>query len=196
MKKVIISALIGALIGGSSVFGAFHNVAFAKTEPKTNKVEPEKVVSQKTPKSDNALSILKVEVFASEDAYSTVNPEFVDFCEENATSADPRGYVTAGDIAGCIIEKEGDTEKELNIALKKALNNLSVANEIDDDEEYKDKDTKFAKLHQQWLKLRDSQCELGAKSTNHMQKGSEQYLLTQSCINYWNKQYTMFLKTI
>ena len=141
------------------------------------------------------LPVLKAEVFPFEKnyitheyVYSTVNPEHSAFCETQdrkyfGKEADE--YITSSDLVGCILEQEGDTEKELNIALKNAMDNLRP-----DDEK------KFRQSYKQWTQLRDLQCDLSGNSLSKMDKESEKYLIKKSCINFWNKQYIMFLKTI
>lgn len=141
------------------------------------------------------LPVLKVEVFPFEQnymtheyAYSTVNPEHSVFCETQdrkyfGKKADE--YITSSDLVGCILKQEGDTEKEVSIALKHAVDNLRPNDE-----------KKLRQSYQQWVQLRDMQCELSGNSLSKLDKESEKYLIKKSCINFWNKQYIMFLKTI
>lgn len=210
MKKVILSAIIGALFGGAVVFATVQTpvsqqnqiVANAKGLPETSENKVMSVEDKKDEKTQK-LPTLKVEVFPFEKnymtheyVYSTVNPEYSAFCEKQdpkyfGKSADE--YITKGDLVGCILEQQGDTEQEVSIALKNALDILLIDGEFDDE---KEKNKEFEKLHNQWVQLRDKQCELSAKSTNKMNSGADRHLEEQSCINLLNKQYVMFLKTI
>lgn len=210
MKKIIISALIGALFGGVGVFMAIksdfikQNQVVSDIKKQSKIPENEKIaIEDKKIEKTQKLPTLKVEVFPFEKnymtheyVYSTVNPEHSAFCEMQdpkyfGKNADE--YITKGDLVGCILEQQGDTEKEVNIALENALDILLIDGEFDDE---KEKNKEFEKLHNQWVQLRDKQCELSAKSTNKMNSGADRYLEEQSCINLLNKQYIMFLKTI
>ena len=119
------------------------------------------------------LPVLKVEVFPFEKniytheyIYSTVNPEHSIFCEmqdQKYFGKNEDEYITKGDLVGCILKQQGDTEKELNASLKNALDILSIDDEFGEEI---NKDKEFEKLHNQWVQLRNKQCELSAKSNN------------------------------
>ena len=200
--------LVGVLLGGVVVFIGMQygdtwkgiNVAQAKGLPE--KMEQKAVENTQSIKA-TALPVLKVEVFPFEKniytheyIYSTVNPEHSIFCEmqdQKYFGKNEDEYITKGDLVGCILKQQGDTEKELNASLKNALDILSIDDEFGEEI---NKDKEFEKLHNQWVQLRNKQCELSAKSNNTMNTGADRHLAEQSCINFWNKQYTMFLKTI
>ena len=106
-------------------------------------------------------------------AESKISSKDSAYCEQNSIN-----------IISCLINKQGDTKTPLNKAYNKVYKTISYDNSLQ---------RALEKSQIEWVKLRNEQCSLEAEIYGRQ---ADQYLIEQTCLNYLNKQRTLYLKSV
>ena len=83
-----------------------------------------------------------------------------------------------------LINKQVDTKTLLNKAYNKVYKTISYDNSLQ---------RALEKSQIEWVKLRNEQCSLEAEIYGRQ---ADQYLIEQTCLNYLNKQRTLYLNSV
>ena len=122
------------------------------------------------------LFVLAITIPLMSFAESKINAEDSMECESNNQYQ--------AEIVECLLAKQGNTKKPLNLAYGKLAEKLSD-NEIILSE--------LEQIQKKWVELRNQQCKLEADLTD---RDADKYLIEQSCLNYMNKQRTDYFNSI
>ena len=106
-------------------------------------------------------------------AESKISSKDSAYCEQNSIN-----------IISCLISKQGDTKTPLNKAYDKVYKTISYDNSLQ---------IALEKSQIEWVKLRNEQCSLEAEIYGRQ---ADQYLKEQTCLNYLNKQRTLYLNSV
>ena len=106
-------------------------------------------------------------------AESKISSKDSAYCEQNSIN-----------IISCLISKQGDTKTPLNKAYDKVYKTISYDNSLQ---------RALEKSQIEWVKLRNEQCSLEAEIYGRQ---ADQYLIEQTCLNYLNKQRTLYLNSV
>ena len=106
-------------------------------------------------------------------AESKISSKDSAYCEQNSIN-----------IISCLISKQGDTKTPLNKAYNKVYKTISYDNSLQ---------RALEKSQIEWVKLRNEQCSLEAEIYGRQ---ADQYLIEQTCLNYLNKQRTLYLNSV
>ena len=106
-------------------------------------------------------------------AESKISSKDSAYCEQNSIN-----------IISCLISKQGDTKTPLNKAYNKVYKTISYDNSLQ---------IALEKSQIEWVKLRNEQCSLEAEIYGRQ---ADQYLIEQTCLNYLNKQRTLYLNSV
>lgn len=106
-------------------------------------------------------------------AGSKINSKDSAYCEQNSSN-----------IIDCLIKKQGDTKTALNKAYNQVYKMISYDSNLQ---------KALEKSQIEWVKLRNEQCSLEAEIYGRQ---ADQYLIEQTCLNYLNKQRTLYLNTV
>jgi uncharacterized protein YecT (DUF1311 family) len=106
-------------------------------------------------------------------AESKISSKDSAYCEQNSIN-----------IISCLISKQGDTKTPLNKAYDKVYKTISYDNSLQ---------IALEKSQIEWVKLRNEQCSLEAEIYGRQ---ADQYLIEQTCLNYLNKQRTLYLNSV
>ena len=106
-------------------------------------------------------------------AESKISSKDSAYCEQNSIN-----------IISCFISKQGDTKTPLNKAYDKVYKTISYDNSLQ---------IALEKSQIEWVKLRNEQCSLEAEIYGRQ---ADQYLIEQTCLNYLNKQRTLYLNSV
>ena len=106
-------------------------------------------------------------------AESKISSKDSAYCEQNSIN-----------IISWLISKQGDTKTPLNKAYDKVYKTISYDNSLQ---------IALEKSQIEWVKLRNEQCSLEAEIYGRQ---ADQYLIEQTCLNYLNKQRTLYLNSV
>ena len=106
-------------------------------------------------------------------AGSKINSKDSAYCEQNSSN-----------IIDCLIKKQGDTKTALNKAYSNVYKMISYDSSLQ---------KALEKLQIEWIKLRNEQCFLEAEIYG---REVDKYLIEQTCLNYLNKQRTLYLNSV
>ena len=106
-------------------------------------------------------------------AGSKINSKDSAYCEQNSSN-----------IIDCLIKKQGDTKTALNKAYSNVYKMISYDSSLQ---------KALEKSQIEWIKLRNEQCFLEAEIYG---REVDKYLIEQTCLNYLNKQRTLYLNSV
>ena len=106
-------------------------------------------------------------------AGSKINSKDSAYCEQNSSN-----------IIDCLIKKQVDTKTALNKAYSNVYKMISYDSSLQ---------KALEKSQIEWIKLRNEQCFLEAEIYG---REVDKYLIEQTCLNYLNKQRTLYLNSV